>query len=186
MQDQFRAAIEDRAGPNEAAARESLDALRSVMDSLEDTEHFEAAHRALDAAGGLVRRVFGCLLTFEGGRYYQDCPVALAHVRGGFSIEAEAEEVECSICGRDPLECPHITGREYDGEVCARIITKARIERVALVGRPANPLARIRRESVPVSALREVLGGEWEPGIPVSCDRCLRECKGLTDELGGH
>jgi hypothetical protein len=44
--------------------RAALATLRSAMNWLEDTEHFEAAHDALDMAGNLARRAFphGCML----------------------------------------------------------------------------------------------------------------------------
>jgi hypothetical protein len=62
----------------------------------------------LDKAGALARTEFpeGCGLPYEKGTYFMDCPVALAHYRVGMSIGFIARAVECSICGRDPDECP--------------------------------------------------------------------------------
>jgi hypothetical protein len=51
------------------------------MNWLEDSEHFEQAHRTLDDAGRFIRQSFGCTLAFKDGAYRQDCPVALAHNR---------------------------------------------------------------------------------------------------------
>lgn len=165
----------------EQTARSALAQFRSAMNWLEDTERFEDAHQRIDQAGAYVRRTFGCRLHQEGSAYEQRCPVALAHNRIGFSPGMIIEESECSICGSDPATCSHVTGRTYDGEFCARKITKARITEVSLVGRPAQPDARIERISVDHTELRRHLGPGWVPGIPVSCDNCLTRCDGVSD-----
>jgi hypothetical protein len=162
--------------------RAALATLRSAMNWLEDTEHFDAAHDALDKAGSLARMRFpdGCALPYRDGSYFMECPVALAHNRVGMSIGFVARAIECSICGRDPDECPHITGRMYDGERCIRVITELDLLEVSLVGRPREPDARIMSMSVDMSDLRESLGDEFTPGDPVTCDRCLSSCGGVV------
>src|SRR4051812_6518882 len=71
----------------ERILRSSFGVLRSAMNWLEDTSHFEVAHRRLDGAGALARRTFpeGCHLAMEGSTYFQECAVALAHDRMGMS-----------------------------------------------------------------------------------------------------
>jgi hypothetical protein len=151
------------------------------MDWLEDSEHFERAHEVLDDAGHFLRRSFGCSLTLRDGHYFQECPVALAHNRIGLSIAAEVRKQSCSICHLDPRECPHITGRIYDGERCLRVIEDAEIFEVSLVHRPSMPDARITSAPIPNSDLRAQLGPVFRPGIRVSCDRCLSKCEGIRD-----
>ena len=167
----------------EETARTALAEFRSAMNWLEDTEHFDEAHRKLDEAGSYVRRTFGCQLFQDGTRYEQRCPVALAHNRIGLSPGMIIRASECSICGQDPVTCPHITGRTYDGEFCARRITEADVLEVSLVSRPSQPDARIHAISIDNDELRERLPPEWEPGIPVNCDRCLLPCDGVHDPL---
>lgn len=58
-----------------------------------------------------------------------ECPVALAHNRVGFSLDFTVRAAECSICGQNAEDCPHIKGREYDGAVCHRVITRAGVLR---------------------------------------------------------
>jgi hypothetical protein len=162
--------------------RQSLRTLRSAMNWLEDTPHFELAHQRPDAAGRLARETFpdGCNLTFENGTYFQECPAALAHNRVGMSIGYLVREAACSICSEDPEDCSHIKGRMYDGERCFRIIKKLDLLEVSLVGRPAQPDARIEKMSIETSRLRAGLGEAFEPGIGVTCDRCLSSCKGVA------
>jgi hypothetical protein len=165
----------------EAKARSSAKTLRSAMDWLEDTEHFEEAHRALDQTGRFIRQNFGCRLAFQDGTYRQNCPVALAHNRIGMSIGAIVKKVSCSICRRDPRDCSHITGRSYDGNRCVRIIEEAELLEVSFVDRPSMPDARIMSITISDSELREQFGPKFQPGIPLSCDRCLSDCGGVED-----
>lgn len=172
-------------GPTEAdhkKLRGALATLRSAMNWLEDSEHFEDAHNLLDKAGALARAEFseGCALLYEKGSYFLDCPVTLAHNRVGMSIGFVAQSVECSICGCDPDECPHITGRTYDAKRCVRVITDLDLIDVSLVARPEQPDARIMRMSVDTSDLRESIGDEFTPGMPVTCDRCISKCDGVA------
>lgn len=164
----------------EERCRTSLALFASAMNWLEDTEHFETAHRALDEAGAFVRRAFGCTLHEEGGKYEQRCPVAIAHKRMGFSPEAIIK-TECSICGQHDDYCPHIAGRVYDGKRCYRAVADAEVVGVAIVSRPSQPDARLLALPVEIAALRRTLGPPWRPGGPVNCDRCMRPCGGVQE-----
>jgi hypothetical protein len=136
----------------------------------------------MDLAGRYVRLTFGCQLHWQGSHYEQRCPVWLVHKRIGFSPELLVREYECSTCKQNPASCPHISGREYDGEVC---VYKPRgfepIGSVALVSRPARPDARITVEPLTVKKLRPSLPANWRPGMPLSCSRCLHECSGVEE-----
>lgn len=179
--------IVDGATPEaESKARDALRLLRSAMDWLEDTERFEAAHEELDHAGRFTRETFGCTFTFENGSYWQECPVALAHVRVGISPAIVIGRVECSICHGDPEDCPHITGRMYEGERCIRNINEIKeFLEVSFVARPAQPDARIMRQSVDTNGLIAFLGAGFEVGMPVNCDRCQSPCDGVSRPFGG-
>lgn len=152
------------------------------MNWLEGSEYFETAHVALDMAGKLAREYFpeGCVFPYRDGTYYVECPVALAHNRIGLSPGIVIKSQECSICGNDPQDCPHIAGRTYDGKRCIRIINDGDILEVSLVGRPAQPDARIESMSIDMNDFRMSLGPDFAPGVPVTCDRCLSACDGVA------
>ena len=136
----------------------------------------------MDDAGRWVRETFGCAVLQENGTYYRTCPVDLAHRRIGMSIEYIAKTIRCSICGRPTHECEHIAGRDYDGKRCGRIIEEIdEILGIALVSRPAQPDARLTKVSIDTKDLRSALPPQWRPGMPVSCDICLRACKGVVE-----
>lgn len=165
-----------------AALSSALATLRSATNWLETTESFDNAHDALDQAGRARRLLFphDCTLLYEDGQYHQNCPVALAHNRIGMSVGGTIDVSECSICGQDPEDCPHISGRLYDDVECFRIIKKFSLDHVALVESPDFPDARLMSAPFDSAEIRDVLGDEFVIGTQVSCDRCLSECSGVA------
>jgi hypothetical protein len=167
---------------DESVLRGALVILRSAMNWLEETEQFEEAHAWLDKGGRLAREAFpaGCQFPFRDGTYYIECPVALAHNRHGLSVGFVVRKRECSICRIDPEDCPHINGRLYGGQRCISVITDADILEISVVGRPAQPDARTKSMSIGMQELRDSLGDDFVPGVPVTCDRCLSRCDGVV------
>ena len=199
----------DSAGA-EAVARAALADFAGAMNWLEDTPEFDVAHYRLDQAGRWVRETFGCWLERDGTSYSRTCPADLAHTRVGFSPGMKDVIRECSICGQDPRSptCRHIKGRPYqttrrligercnlcgrracdhtDGQpgvaICSNVIVSADMEEMSLVPRPEQPMARPSKVEVDVVLLEAVLGpGGWQPGMEVSCDKCLRPCRGVRE-----
>jgi hypothetical protein len=166
----------------EAAARSSLAGLASSLNWLEDTDEFDEAHRLLDLAGEYVRRLFGCNLHWTGSGYEQRCPVAIAHKRIGFSPEIALDGFECTICGAEAEECEHIAGRVYDSVRCGRRARgPIRLLVDAMVTRPEQPDARMQAIPISIADLRSALPSQWQPGMSVSCDRCLLPCDGVEE-----
>lgn len=50
---------------------------------------------------------------------------------------------ECSICGADYEDCPHLVGKPYWGEFCRCILHDIRADHIARVHEPANKNCRI-------------------------------------------
>lgn len=193
----------------ELAARKLLGVAASAFWNAEDTDLEVLAHEELDQYGKWVRSNFVCHLSFEGGTYYQTCPVAIAHKRMGLSIGFTARVAICSICGEDMSECIHRADRLYEvpggagpsgycsvcgGSECQehspdemflvapiRIVTEADLHEVSVVRKPAQPDARITKVPVDGNNLRSVLSPSFEVGDPVTCDRCLNACRGIEE-----
>lgn len=195
------------AGQAEADARRALAAYRASLDWAEDSDLEDEAHRQLDLAGRWVRETFGCWVERSGTEYKQTCPVALGHNRIGLSIGGTASIRTCSLCGEDVSECEHLPGTAYlvpGGpndlgwcRVCLKeecdhlpteihrasvvsIIREMEVVEVSIVHKPAHPEARLHAVSIGLSQLQAALGDLFEPGMDVSCDRCLPACDGLT------
>lgn len=169
------------------AINEALRTLRSAMNWLEDSDLFEVAHQRLDSAGSFRREHFLnlCRLAYDENGYAQQCPVALAHNRVGLSIGYVVRAAECSICGLDPDDCEHIVGRRYYDETCHRVVRDLDLLEVSLVGRPTQPDARIESIGVSEYEVRERLGQKFRRGMPVTCDRCLSPCDGVSRPFEG-
>lgn len=190
----------------EKAAREALGCAAGAFWWAEGTDHEGRQHRLLHQIGRWTRRTFGCNLQYDGKAYHQGCPAAMAHIRAGYSI-GQTGLLECSICGGDLSECPHVRGRSYwvrggssGGRKCrvclreecshradrlyrARVIGIAkptRIPEISLVDRPANPECHLRGMAIPPRFFVGDLGPAFVPGTPVSCDQCLHQCPGFT------
>lgn len=71
--------------------------------------------------GSIISSNFGCSLSYhkESEAYVTSCPVKLIDYNFGFSIRA-LTNYKCSICGRNILDCDHITGDYYDDVTCQK------------------------------------------------------------------
>lgn len=64
---------------------------------------------------------------------------------GGFSFGALIYDSECSVCGRQYVDCNHITGKMYGAVKCIATIKGADLAEISVVAQPANPYATVRR-----------------------------------------
>lgn len=199
------ASPENRDEANQLAVS-ALRSYRSALNWAEDTSREDEAHQQMDAAGRRKRRTFECKVEYEDGTYFDTCPVSLGHVRVGFSVGGTATR-RCSLCADDLSVCEHDPARTYlvpGGSalddycrICmvkecdehkthllyeatpVSVITEMHMDEVSLVARPAQPDARIERESMSIERLRAGLGDDFSPGVALSCDKCLDDCDGL-------
>lgn len=157
----------------------------------------------LQELGAKVHARFGCVVRFESGVYWRDCPVDLARIPLGLSIGGQATKV-CSICGRDPLDCTHIAGEPYDnvqrwgmgwcnicgkdscshekGEffddvVACRSVTRLELEEVSIVDNPADPDACITAVAITKADILEFVTAlplNFVWGMELNCHLCAR------------
>jgi hypothetical protein len=62
----------------------------------------------------------------------------------GASIAAIAKVSECSICGRDYVDCVHLAGQTYGDRTCTNTIKALDLLEISLVKDPINPEALIK------------------------------------------
>lgn len=190
----------------EQCARQALVNYAKCLDWAEDTGMEAEAHWLMDRAGRWTLQVFGCEVTWDGSNYQRDCPVDLAHNRVGLSVGGVAKR-KCSLCGGDASECPHRPDMAYEVpggpsdlgwcRICLRsdcghsaddvervamvsIVHKIDLEEVSLVGKPAQPEARLTSISLPIAEIEQAVGKDVLPGTTVRCRRCAATCTGLT------
>lgn len=131
--------------------------------------------------GKYLRKRYGCALKYCKDRelYYSTCPNHLIKFDFGFSLRTIEEHV-CSICGKPPIECDHLTGEVYDG-----VEAKTRHKVVDMitadwVKEPEMPFARVREKLIPREQVEKALG--TDPIIKklaygnaiLNCDDCLQ------------
>jgi hypothetical protein len=194
-----------------AAEQEARSAIVEIVHAFwwaEDSELEEDQHTLMHEIGLWTRQRFGCSLPFDGKRYERRCAIDIAHKRFGFSVGYTATAI-CSICGEDVSECSHLPDKEYwvRGGVGAsghcpmcmaeadcqhradrlyrvtltKIITKMDVREISLVSRPAGVTTRLLGISVDNADLIEALGPDFKVGMPVSCDKCLNGCWGISE-----
>lgn len=157
------------------------------------------------------RNNLGCLLAYERNRYSQRCPAAIAHKRIGLSIGFTGIRICSICHKDISDDCPHLRDRSYwvrggaDAEGACRVclqkacthhanrLYRARVisiignkssvdlEEVSIVRKPANPEARLTELPIDLEQLAAHLGGDFLPGVSISCDQCLGPCQGFSD-----
>lgn len=167
----------------------------------------DQAHALVHTAGEMVGGLFGCRVTYRDGRWYDECIVALLHLRFGNSAGLRMR-YECSVCKQDPGDCEHEPGLSYSahaartdegkcticGEadcsvhlpgstyevVASAKLADPRLREVSLTQRPRDPLARIAGRSVEDEDLRARLGRLPRPDEVVLDHACMYPCRGFT------
>jgi hypothetical protein len=164
----------------------------------------ELAHATVHASGELVGGLFGCKIVYDDGRWYDQCVVALLHLRFGNSAGLRVR-YECTVCRQDPSDCEHEPGASYitsasrteDGcSICGqpccehvsgrlyKVIARARLadprlREVSLIPRPRDPLARITARSIEDEHLLKHLGCMPGQGEVVLDHSCMYPCTGF-------
>jgi hypothetical protein len=168
----------------------------------------DQAHTMVHTAGEMVGGLFGCRITYRDGRWYDECIVALLHLRFGNSAGLWVR-YECSVCRQDPGDCVHEPGLTYSvhaartdegmcticGEtdcsahlpegtyevVASASLAHPQLREISITPRPRDPLARIAGRSVEDEDLRTRLGRLPRPDEVVLDHACMYPCRGFTE-----
>jgi len=171
----------------------------------------DQAHTMVHSAGELVGGLFGCRMTYDEDRWYDECVVSLLHLRFGTSAGLRVR-YECTVCREDPGDCEHEPGQTYamsaarsEEGVCTvcdkadcpthepgiiyEIVADAKLtdpylREVTLTPRPRDPLCRITSLSVGDDYLLATLGRLPEPGEIVLDHKCMYPCTGFRGMPG--
>lgn len=171
----------------------------------------DLAHTTVHSLGEMVGGLFGCRMTYEDGRWYDECIVSLLHLRFGNSPGLWVR-YECSVCRKDPGDCAHEPGISYplqaartvddDCTICGEAecsthqpgttyevaahakLADPKLREVSLTPRPRDPLARISSRSVDDEDLRQRLGRLPKPDEVVLDHSCMYPCLGFSKMPG--
>jgi len=85
-----------------------------------------------------IHDTFGCIIDRKNGEWVNFCgrvcrELGLIGISPGMTMR-----IECSICGKDPIDCEHIAGEIYDGYLALHVAKDMSFDHIALVGLPAQ------------------------------------------------
>jgi hypothetical protein len=185
------------------------DSVDGSVDSRSVGSLVDASHALVHATGELVGGLFGCKMAYENGRWFDECIVALLHLRFGNSAGLNTR-YECSVCHLDVGEgCGHEPGESYSVEatrtetgectICdkqdctihipgevSEIVAQYQfadvdIREISLTPRPRDPLARITGRSVDDERFIRQMGRLPLEGELVLDHACMYPCRGFRD-----
>lgn len=86
------------------------------------TENRDTIAFNIHEIGKILEKECACQLGYDNAKqmYYSDCPAMLLHNDFGFSMRG-TEKYRCSICGKDVLDCEHLTDEYYDNVKCINV-----------------------------------------------------------------
>lgn len=165
----------------------------------------EEVHSLLHRSGEIHGGLYGCALTHDDGKWFQECLVHLPHIPLANSIGFTCRYI-CAVCGEDASICCHVRGQTYevvvvkdtrgtcsicrvldkgcehaDGErlnvQASVMITDVELREVSLVKRARDPLARITSIEKEAAELSALLGRTPRAGELVLCHTCMHPCQ---------
>jgi hypothetical protein len=174
----------------------ALEADRKIFDSKIIKKYFEESKKNLELAleqepywaqymesisnlHHFIHYYFGCSVKHTGNEWTISCDrisraLGLPGISPGMHIS-----LECSICGKDPLDCIHIPRKIYEGRCCVNIAKEIEFDHLSLVDIPAqgttyvdpHPLLDVDlRRILPKKMAEDTISGKYE----LTCNDLLK------------
>jgi len=121
-------------GRNRELAESYLDeALKHIDEALKPDPYWADYVSLEDKIRHFVHREFGCRIARQGGLWRISC-IDVSNALGILGISrSEKFDLECSICGKDPMFCAHIPGEVYNGRLALEVVKNLEIEHFAFM-----------------------------------------------------
>mgnify|MGYP001057905032 CR=1 FL=1 len=166
------------AGDLENILREALDLVEQAL-KLEPYWAEYLIYR--DKLKKYLHDTFGCMLPKEGDVWEVHCyKIARQSGLPGLSVGGLVD-LECSICGKDPIDCEHIVGRVYDGRMALHVVKNLKANHVALVDTPRQRETYVMPRPLTEYDIRRLFS-QKEANLIISGEKQLR-CKDLLKVL---
>jgi hypothetical protein len=154
--------------------------VRNLVEAfLEDRQENAALYTLAHRIGWILVNNFKCPYTEdeETGDWVNTCEIPALHRRIAFSV-AWFWTMRCSICGATDLDCDHVPGAIYDGEVCSLDRDQfVGFDHVAVVTEPDFTHTFIQPDRGSKAEIERQFGGPLPEGMTVFCNHC-RNCAG--------
>ena len=109
------------------------EALKFMDEALKPDPYWADYVSLEDKIHRFVHSEFGCRISRQGGLWKIDCMDVSNALRLPGISRSEKFDLECSICGEDPMFCAHIPGEVYDGRLALGIVKNLEFEDIALM-----------------------------------------------------
>jgi hypothetical protein len=120
---------------NRSAAEMCLNkALDAISEALKPDEYWADYVFFEEKLRTFTHTEFGCKITRNKNGSWEVRCIDVSNALGipGLS-RSESFDLECSICGADPMYCPHIRGETYGGRLAVGIIKNLKINHIAII-----------------------------------------------------
>ncbi len=108
-------------------------ALKFLEEALESDPYWADYYFLVGSIRKFLHKEFGCRCLRHHGIWEVKCiDVSNALHIPGIS-RAERFDLECSICGQDPMNCPHAPGEVYDGRLAVGLVKNLEIDHIAIM-----------------------------------------------------
>lgn len=154
-------AFKMRARANKEKSVRERDILSRALENLKKALKFHQYWAEYMESGGKIETYlhqnYGCDVSTDGKTWSTSCykiskALGLLGVSPGWTLD-----LECSICGKDPLNCEHVPGEIYDGKVALKVARNIEIEELSLVDEPMQLETYINPEPLTKEKLKEIL-----------------------------
>jgi len=183
----FRASYLTKYDTEEISRQRAINAIRYIYKTYEMNEKY---NKQLKKKGNnLVQnyiKVYGCIIPETETHVDIKCPIRIRNTglgKFGFSTAFHYNKLICSTCGKEILkdiDCKHVPGREYDGQICTIIAKDIEVDHIALTTKPKDPNARITFSSMPKKEIYDEFSEEeikfkQENNLPLVCNMCKNQ-----------
>ena len=158
-----------------------IDTLQSLNKSLEAEPYFAEYLTSKEKIMTYLHQTYGCEATFDGELWEITC-YKLSKALGLFGVSPGfTEQLECSICGKDPIICEHIPGEIYNGRLAIHVAKNIVCDHVAIVDTPMQKETYISPRPLSAQKLREIL--PRKPAEDIISGKKVLTCKVLLHAI---
>jgi len=133
---------------------DAKDTLKSSLDHEPFWAEYRANYVKLEK---YIHDTFGCLVGKKDGYWSGFCGRVCREL-GLYGISpGMIMRLECSICGKDPIDCEHIVGEIYDGYVAVHVARDISFDHISIVDLPAQRDTYVQPKPLSDADLKNIL-----------------------------
>lgn len=126
----------DRDRNGDASEKHFFEAVKLLDKALEPDPYWADYILLKEKITSFLHAEFGCRILRRSGTWEIKCIDVSNALRIPGISRSETFDLECSICGQDPLFCTHIPGQIYDGRLAVGVVKNLEFLHLALTDLP--------------------------------------------------